>query len=50
MDFFREEKFEFLALTEDKLKGNGGASWCGVNGIILMFRRCKELEKGWPSC
>ena len=29
-----KEKFELLALTETKLKGNGEVSWCGVNDII----------------
>ena len=31
VDVFREGKFEFLALTETKLKRNGEVSWCGVN-------------------
>ena len=47
---FREAKFELLALTETKLKGNGEVSWCGVNGIIAVFSRWKELGKGWASC
>ena len=49
IDVFREGKFEMLALTETKLKGNGKISWCGVNGIIGMFKRWKELGKVWPS-
>ena len=49
IDVFREGKFEMLALTETKLKGNGKISLCGVNGIIGMFRRWKELGKVWPS-
>ena len=42
MDVFKEGKFEFLALTETKLKGNGEVSWCEVNGIIAGVR---EMEK-----
>ena len=34
VDVYREGKFEILALTEMKLKGNGDISWYGVNGII----------------
>ena len=34
-DVFRRGKFELLAISEAKLKGNGEASWCGVNGIII---------------
>ena len=33
LDIFRKGKFELLALTEPKLKGNVEFSWCGVNGI-----------------
>ena len=49
MDIFKEGRFELLALTETKLKGNGD------HGLELMeslpvFRRWKELGKGWPSC
>ena len=29
----KEGKFELLALTEAKLKGNGEVPSCGVNGI-----------------
>ena len=32
---FRKGKFELLALSETKLRGNGEVSWCGVNGIIV---------------
>ena len=42
MDVFREGKFELLALTEKKLKGNGEVSCCGVNGIIADVQ---ELER-----
>ena len=34
MEVFKEGKFELLALAETKLKGKGGVSWCGVNGMI----------------
>ena len=40
VDVFREGKFELLALTETKLKGNGELSWCGVR---------KEVGKEWHS-
>ena len=51
VDIFKE-KFELFALTETKLKGNREVSWCGVNVIssLSVFRKWKELEKGWPSC
>ena len=39
VDVFRKGKFELLALTETKLKGNGEVSWCGANGIIEVLRR-----------
>ena len=45
VDILEEGKFELLALTLTTLKGNGGVSWCAVNGIIAGVQ-----EKGWPSC
>ena len=42
MDVFRERKFELLALTETKLKGNGEVSWCEVNDIIASVQ---EMER-----
>ena len=42
MDVFRKGKFELLALTEIKLKGNREASWCGVNGIIADVQEIKR--------
>ena len=42
VDVFRKGKFELLALTETKLKGNGKAPWCGVNGIIVGV---EEIER-----
>ena len=44
-DVFREEKFELLALTGTKLKGNGEASWCGVNGIISGVHEMKRTRE-----
>ena len=46
MDVFREGKFELLALTETKLKGDGEITWCGVNGIIAGVQ---ELERALLS-
>ena len=34
VDVFRKGKFELLARTETKLKGNGEVSWYGLNVII----------------
>ena len=34
-------KFELLALSERKLKGNGEVPWCGVNGIVQLLKRFK---------
>ena len=50
VDIFKEGKLELLALTETKLQGKGEVSWTGVNGIIAVFSRWKDLGKGWPSC
>ena len=50
MDVFKDGKFELLALTETKLNGNEEVSWCGVNVTLLVFRRWKELRRGWWSC
>ena len=56
MDIFNKGKFKLLALMETKLKEvwvtclDGEVSWCGVNGIMLVSRRWKELGKVWPSC
>ena len=46
MDVFREGKFEMLAKTETKLKGNGEVSWCGVNGIIGGVQ---AMERAWEG-
>ena len=50
VDIFREGKFELLALTGTKLKGNGEVPWYGVNGIIASFQEMERPRKGWPSC
>ena len=46
MDVFRKGKFELLALTEAKLKGNGEASGYEVNSIIPSVQ---ERERIWKS-
>ena len=46
MDVFRKGKFELLALTETKLKGNGEVSWCGVNGIIAGIQEMERAREG----
>ena len=35
VDVSRKGKFEMVALSETKLKGNREMSWCGVKGIIV---------------
>ena len=44
MDIFRKGKFELLALTETKSKGNGEVSWYGINDIIasVQMERARE--------
>ena len=46
MDVFREEKFELIALTKTKLKGNGEVSWCGVNDIIAGVQEMERAREG----
>ena len=46
MDVFRRGKFKWLALTETKLKGKGGVSWCGVNGIIAGVQEMERAREG----
>ena len=46
VDVFREGKFEWLALTETKLKGKGEVSWCGVNGIIAGVQEMERAREG----
>ena len=42
VNIFKEGKFEFLALTETKLKRNEEVSRCGVNGVIAGVQ---EMER-----
>ena len=42
VDVFKRGKFEFLALTETKLKGTGEVSWSGAN---VIFDSVKEMER-----
>ena len=46
VDVFINGKFELLALTETKLKGNGEVSWCGVNGIIAGVHEMERTREG----
>ena len=46
VDTFKERKFELLALTETKLKGNGEVSWCGVNGIMAGVQEIERAKEG----
>ena len=46
MDVFGEGKYELLALTEMKLKGNGEISWCGANGIIAGVQELGRAREG----
>ena len=46
MDDFRKGKFELLALTETKLKGNGEVSWCGVYVIIASVKEIDRAREG----
>ena len=45
MDVFRTGKFELLALTETKLKGNREI-WCGVNGITAGVQEMERAREG----
>ena len=42
----RNGKFELLAFTETKLKGNGEVSWCGVNSIIAGVQEMERAREG----
>ena len=46
VDVLREGKFELLALTKTKLKGNGEVSWCGVNGILTGVQETERDKEG----
>ena len=43
---FREGKFEWLALTDTKLKGNGEVSYCGVNVTIAGVQEMERARVG----
>ena len=46
IDVFRKRKFEFLALSEVKLKGNREVSWCEVNSIITGVQENEWVRGG----
>ena len=46
VDVFKEGKFELLLLTDTKLKGKGGVSWSGVNGIIPGVQEMERAREG----
>ena len=46
VDIFQKGKFEFLALTETKLKGKGEVSWSGVNVIFAGVQEMESAREG----
>ena len=46
VDVSTERKFQLLALTETKLKGNGEVPWCGVNGINAGVQEMERAREG----
>ena len=48
VDIFKKGKFDLLALTEMKLKGEGEVSWVEVDGIISGVQEM-ERAKEWVS-
>ena len=46
MGIFKKGKFEFLALTETKLKGKGEVSWSGVNVIFTGVHEMGRAREG----
>ena len=46
VDVFKKGKFELLALTETKLKGNGKVSRCGANGILMDVQEIERAREG----
>ena len=46
VDIFQKGKFDLLALTETKLKGEGEVSWVGVNGIISGAEEVERAREG----
>src|SRR5678815_2945242 len=46
MDVFRKGKFDLLAVTETKMKGNGENEWCGVKCVcVLVWKGMRGEEK-----
>ena len=46
VDIFKKGKFDFLPLTEMKLKGEGDVSWIKVNGIIYSVQEVERAREG----
>ena len=46
VNVFRKGRFEFLALTLSKLKGNGEVSWFGVNGTTTDIQEMERAREG----
>ena len=46
VDVFSNGKFELLALTETKLKGNEELPWCGINGINAGVQEMESARAG----
>ena len=46
VDVFRKGKFELLALTQTKLKGNREILWCGEKGIFTGVQDMEITTEG----
>ena len=46
MDIFKKGKFELLALTERKLKGEGEVSWSEINAIFDGVQEVERAREG----
>ena len=44
----RERKYDVLALSETKLKGNGMIEWDGMKGVKAGLEKKGERGKAWP--
>ena len=44
----RETKYDVLALSETKLKGNGMIEWDGVKNVKAGLEKEGERGKAWP--
>ena len=49
VDIFQKGKFDLLALTETKLKGEERYHGLELMASFLVLRKWKELGRGWPS-